>query len=564
MRPTGRAADVRVFWALTALGSLLVAWRSRELYYFLDDWMILGGRRDVLSDEGVAAYVLRPHNDHLMGGVVVVQHLVTGLFGLTSYWPWTCVVLTWNVTIAVVLRRAIRAVGVPAMVAAIAAPMVYLWASMPMATLWALEVVFGLGAALVVAHLLLTVDPRSRVDRRDVVGACASAVAVFFHSAAVIGLPMVVAVVLLRGRSWSRAAVAAVPGALFGLWLVTYGRTGPVWASVDGAREPQFEPATGGPVAGFLRFVVDMWTTPLAPLLPDVIAAPVLVALCVVGLRAARDTPRVLCAAWIVHAALFTLVVAAGRSGIAESYEVAFSHRYALVLVVLLMPAVLRGASALVAPAVATWSARTVLAVGTVLTCAVVAVNLVSAPAVSRTPAATREAIVALASVPDLDRVPGDTRVLPFLDLNVDHLRRLMAADLLPTSPPPTPNVRLATELRLFVRAEARLPGDLDAVLAGPSGRLVRRDDGCVEVRAGRAPIRIVRDESVPMALTFPSGPATTLLSARRDDAVTRRVPVPSTSLTNDVRVDTDPSVEVLLHVTDPVVVCGVDVADGP
>ena len=219
-RPTRPAL---FFWSLTAMVAALIVIRySHSHYFIMDDWVVFGSRLDQKSLYGFDDYLLRRHNEHLIGGLVLWNFILASIFGLTSYTPWVITVVLVNLFVTWVLRQYMTRIGVHPILAAVASPLFLLIAPLGTLAYWGPTQIFILTLAMNLVHYSLTSHPGSAITKRDVFGAMISTLAVFIFSISVITIP-VIAWMQVWHRRWTRALVALTPLLIYGLWTLSYG-----------------------------------------------------------------------------------------------------------------------------------------------------------------------------------------------------------------------------------------------------------------------------------------------------------------------------------------------------
>lgn len=209
--------------ALLAGGVLLVVWLG-ELTFWRDEWAFLLHRRGFSAD-----VFLQPHYEHIAVGLVASYKLLLAIFGMDSPRPFQLVAITaFIASLALVFVYVRRRVGDWLALAAIL-PILVLgpaWDDL----LWPFQLGFfgtmtaGLGAMLAL----------ERGDRAgDIAATVLLVIAISFSS---LGVPFAigaaVAVAVAPG-SWSRAYVALVPLAFYGLWWLGWGHDADSYLSLQ-------------------------------------------------------------------------------------------------------------------------------------------------------------------------------------------------------------------------------------------------------------------------------------------------------------------------------------------
>ena len=217
----GAKVETITFWSLCFLfASWMVLRYQHDWYLLIDDWTILGSRMEHLELYGFDDFLLRRHNEHLMGGMVLWNVGLAEMFGLRSYLPWIVSLQLANVFVAWTLKEFARRIGVSPITAAVAAPLFLIWGPFSSVAAWAPEAIFPISLALVFAQYGLSShdDPRFH---RTIAGACIGTLGVFLHSACVVAIPLIVLWLAMK-RRWIKGIIASIPVALYGLWFVTY------------------------------------------------------------------------------------------------------------------------------------------------------------------------------------------------------------------------------------------------------------------------------------------------------------------------------------------------------
>lgn len=558
-----------VFWSLTFVVVTALVWRARHMYFIADDWSLLGRRRDLLASDGSLAYLFDAYNGHLMAATIGVHHLLVEFFGIDSYLPFTVVTAVGNVVIAVVVRLAMLKVGVRPLVAAVVAPTILIWATTSFAAMWLLDQILVVATVLTVAHLLLVADDRPHIDRHDLAGALLSIIAVSVHSVAAIGFPFVVAAALRRGRV-GRAAVAALPGALFAVWLLTFGRSD--WAA--GARlgttwtAPAVVPDLTWTqhVDASWRLLVDLLSTPFRPLLPDGPAAVALVVVCIATITVLRGTGRVIALCTSAQAAMFVLLIAGGRARETVSGLDA-EPKYVLIVMVLIGPVLTigaqRSAERLIAWSPPSWRRITATAVAVGTVAVTMAQFVYEEPGVDLWPPAPsytrtiRHGTSALVTTSRLRDAPGDLVLDDFSGFDVDHLRRLIDSGHASMAAPDDARARLGAQMELFVRNEPRRPDDRDVTFPTDDERVTDRGDGCVTVDiTGGRPVHLHLAPDGASSITVRSDSEGLGLVAVDGRETSRRMYL-APGIGN-LRIDLDPGVLLRLHTRAPTTLCDV------
>ena len=224
--------ETAIFWALSFVFGLWMVLHYRHTWYLLaDDWTILGSRMEHLELYGFDDFLLRRHNEHLMGGMVLWNVGLAEIFGLRSYTPWIISVQLANVFVAWTLRCSMTRIGVNRIVAAICAPLFLVWGPFSSIAAWAPEAIFPISLSCIIVQFGLSSDDSPRMTR-TVLGSFLGMTGVFLHSACVVVVPLVVLWLALR-RRWMKAVIASAPLLLYGLWYITYQTRDPSYRYFD-------------------------------------------------------------------------------------------------------------------------------------------------------------------------------------------------------------------------------------------------------------------------------------------------------------------------------------------
>lgn len=213
----------RVFWGVVVcFGLWQVLTYRRDFYLIIDDWAFFGTRLDLLATSGVDDFLLRRHNEHLMGGMVLWDVGIAKLFGLRSYTPWVLSVQVANAFVAWIMWRYSIRIGLHRFAAALLCPFLMIWGPFDRVGYWAPEAIFWLTLALAMSQFALTaLSEESR--KRDVAGAAVGTLGVFVQSICVVVVPITVVVLAVK-RRWISAMIATAPIVTYSVWLLTYAR----------------------------------------------------------------------------------------------------------------------------------------------------------------------------------------------------------------------------------------------------------------------------------------------------------------------------------------------------
>ncbi len=198
----------------TFFGLLLI---GRHLTFWQDEWTFIGA-----DTSGIAAY-LEPHNEHWSTVPLILYRAILAIVGLHSYLPYMVVLTLLHLAAAggafVLLAR--RLPGWAALLAAI--PLLVLGSGSEN-ILWAFQIGFVASVAAGTWGLVALEDDRRRSTAIAgtgllVVGLASSGMGIFFVVATAVRL--FVDPALRRRSAW-----VVVPGVVFVIWYLTYGRHG--------------------------------------------------------------------------------------------------------------------------------------------------------------------------------------------------------------------------------------------------------------------------------------------------------------------------------------------------
>lgn len=210
-----------VFWFLCTLFAVLVIFKyQHEIAFFADDWTIFGSRLKQWERFGFDDFVLRPHNEHLMGGMVLWDVGLAKIFGLRNYLPWLISLQIANCFVSWVFFRYMIRVGLSTLVAAVVAPFFMIWAPLNSVSYWAPEAIFTISLACIMVHFsYLVLNPVS--NKNMVLGSLIAFTGIFIHSICAVLIPITVMVLAMQKR-WRSAFIASLPMVMYGLWFLTY------------------------------------------------------------------------------------------------------------------------------------------------------------------------------------------------------------------------------------------------------------------------------------------------------------------------------------------------------
>jgi len=195
----------------------VIRWRNRTQFFFQDEWSVLAGRS--LSD---VSSIIEPHWGHNIVLPAVAYLSLFEVFGLREYAPYQALVIGAHLVVVGCLRVIMVRAGVHTWITLSAcALMLVLGAGQPNVS-WGFQVTltgslaFGLWAVVLVDRFPAGARERWRY-------ACAALLLGLAVLCSGVGLLMVapVGVVLASRRGWATAAaVAALPVAIYGAWVI--------------------------------------------------------------------------------------------------------------------------------------------------------------------------------------------------------------------------------------------------------------------------------------------------------------------------------------------------------
>jgi hypothetical protein len=427
----------------------LVLWFARDHWFFLDDWWVL--TRDGLTSAGY----LDAHNGHWVTLLRFEYRLNFQLWGLRSYLPYQVPVVLAHLGAAILVREAMRRLGVRGWIATAAALAFLLFGS------GRENIVFGFQLSLTgsvlcgLAMFLLADGPRS-VTPRDWLSLGIGVLGLMTSAAFPPILAGFAVTTLLRRGARVTAFYVAPLGVIYTCWYLTYGRDDA--AQLDITREA-------------IRFAGRMfWATFDA--LAQGGAGAVLVVVAAVGLGAAlrrawrsgtwaeAALPVGLAVGWMAFAALTSLARAR------EFPHLFGASRYLHVGAALLLPLVAAGAEQLARRRVLLGAAALVpLAIG-------LPGNLDRLSHTVWVFRGSPQLVFAIAHSPFADDVPPETRALgprTFVPLTAGWLVRQAEAGRIP-EPDDADPVRDLTAASWLVLVQETGSADRGgcAQLAGP------------------------------------------------------------------------------------------------
>jgi hypothetical protein len=274
-----------------AFGGLFLAWTSRGMTFYWDEWLVIVGR---LPTSNLRDAYLTPHFQHFLGVVFALYKAVFAISGLHHYWPYQLVALVGHLLVIILLFEVARRRVGALLGFFVVLPIIVLgtaWETLllPFNEQW----VFSVAAMLAVILLL------DRNDRRgDVAIFVVLLVAIATCSFGPVVALAVVVRLLWEPDRWRRIWVAVLPLAIYGLWYLSYeaGAPGPMGYRITASPKYLLDTAAGS-VAGLLGVPLNAkpvmhhsWLA--APF--EVLAVGLIVALVMQRKRFTRDLAMVL------------------------------------------------------------------------------------------------------------------------------------------------------------------------------------------------------------------------------------------------------------------------------
>jgi len=326
-----------IFWGLVAVFGAWMTYRYRaEWFLVADDWTMLGSRVEHLDRFGLDDFLLRRHNEHLMGGMTLCNYVLAELFGLRDYTPWLISVQVTNALMAWVARRFMTALDLNPSVAASIAPFLMIWGPFVTVAYWAPESIFMVCLALVMIHFWL-VNSVSNTVRRDIAGAGASVLAVFIHSVCAAVLPVILIALALR-RRWRSLAISTIPLALYGLWYLTYQKLQPSNRWLTEIEPETWQERSVGLFVTFTWKTLSRMVWPQSSLIAALIVTTLVAAGAFVCVRRGGQQ-RTLVIAALVAASIYMFGFTWSRGYVTEEvFQQDPPSRYAAVIGLLLLP----------------------------------------------------------------------------------------------------------------------------------------------------------------------------------------------------------------------------------
>ena len=331
-----RRPDLAVFWFLCTLFGTLILLRYRHhSAFFIDDWTIFGSRLGHLDRLGFDDFVLRRHNEHLMGGMVLWDVGLAKFFGLRNYLPWMITVQLANCFVSWVFFRYMIRVGLATLVAAIIAPFFMIWAPLGSVAYWAPEAIFTISLAFLMVHFrYLVLDTSS--NKALFWGTSAAMLGIFIHSISAVLIPISMTVLVIQ-RKWRTAFVASVPLVMYGLWFLTYQKLPQAnrWSLAPAQELPQIRTAELFFECTWKILSRAMWLNS-SPLIACVFLVLVVIGFCICFRRGGEQ--RFIAISAVAASTIFLAGFAWSRAYFMEVLQQDPPGRYAAVVFLLLLP----------------------------------------------------------------------------------------------------------------------------------------------------------------------------------------------------------------------------------
>ena len=301
----------------------------------MDDWTIFGSRLGHLERLGFDDFVLRRHNEHLMGGMVLWDVGLAKIFGLRNYVPWIITVQLANCFVSWVFYRYMIRVGLTTLISAIIAPFFMIWAPLNFVAYWAPEAIFTISLACVIVHFRCLVLNTSS-SKPLILGTAAAIVGIFIHSISVVLIPISITVLLIQ-RKWRSAFVASIPLAMYGLWYLTYQKLPQAnrWALASNQELPQVRTAELFFECIWKTLSRTLWLNS-SPLIAFVFLVLVVIGFCLCFQRGGEQ--RLIAISAVIASAIFLLGIAWSRAYFMKVMQQDPPSRYAAVVFLLLLP----------------------------------------------------------------------------------------------------------------------------------------------------------------------------------------------------------------------------------
>lgn len=206
---------------VAAVGTIVLLVRlGLGLTFFADEWSVIADRAVTIQD------LLRPFNEHWLAVTIVVYRALLGLVGMDSYMPYLALLAVLHATVAILVYGLVRRRTAPALAVGIAL-IVLVFGSGFENLFWGIQIDFVGTTALGLGAMLLLDDlPTLPGAGRAAAATGLLIVAVMTSGYGLFMLGLVGLDVLLDARRRRWIAPLLVPVALYGLWYVTFGRSG--------------------------------------------------------------------------------------------------------------------------------------------------------------------------------------------------------------------------------------------------------------------------------------------------------------------------------------------------
>jgi hypothetical protein len=218
LRPTDVA-----FLALSAIAVVVYLVLGRHATFHHDEWVFIVERSGMSLD-----VLLRPHNEHLSLGLVVVYRLLLAIVGMTSYIPYLIVVLLLHATAAGAVYVGVSTASGRWLGLAVATIAVFLgagWENL----FWGFQI--GFMASIAAGAWALVILAAPSTTRRSAVASVLLTTSVAFSG---MGLPfLAAAAAMIAYRQRARWPWLLPPVVGYAVWFASYGRAG-----LDAHRDP--------------------------------------------------------------------------------------------------------------------------------------------------------------------------------------------------------------------------------------------------------------------------------------------------------------------------------------
>lgn len=211
--------DIVVVVGAVAAFALLVR-LGMGLTFFSDEWAVIADR-SVRPDD-----LLRPFNEHWLAVTIIAYRAVLAVAGMGTYVPYLAVLAVLHVVVAMLVYVLVRRRTTPAIATAIAFIVLFFGSGFEN-LFWGIQMGFVGATALGFGALLLLDDvPTLPGPGRALAATLLMTVAVMTSGYGLFMLGLVGTDVLLDGRRRRWVLLLALPAALYGVWYLTFGRSG--------------------------------------------------------------------------------------------------------------------------------------------------------------------------------------------------------------------------------------------------------------------------------------------------------------------------------------------------